>query len=191
MRIQSGLSPHRRGASLAVLLVAATAAGCAAPPVRTRVVAPPPDPPSTQVYVYPAAGQTAAQLDRDRYECHGWAVRESHFDPSQPGLAPHQRVEVVAMPPPGAGTAVGAATGAVIGAVVANPYHSAEGAVIGAIAGGLLGATSDAARAQEAERINQAGHAQGARMQAIREEQAAGYRRALTACLEGRGYTVR
>ena len=41
------------------------------------------------------------------------------------------------------------------------------------------------------ERINQAGQAQGARMQAIREEQAAGYRRALTACLEGRGYTVR
>jgi hypothetical protein len=44
-------------------------------------VAPRPD---TRVYVYPTAGQSEAQLDRDRYECHLWAVLQSGFDPTQP-----------------------------------------------------------------------------------------------------------
>ena len=147
--------------------------------------------PSTQVFVYPSGGQTATQLDRDRYECHVWAVRQSGYDPSLPDLAPHQRVEVVAMPPPGTSTLAGAATGAIIGAAVSNPYHSGDGAAVGAVAGAVLGAAADSARVQEASRINQAYRNDDARLQAIREEQASAYRRAIGACLEGRGYTVK
>ncbi len=40
---------------------------------------------STEVFAYPAKGQSAATADRDRYECHLWAERESGFDPSEPG----------------------------------------------------------------------------------------------------------
>jgi outer membrane lipoprotein SlyB len=177
-------------------LIAATAlalTGCAASPPPTA--APPSEvlqpPPATQVFVYASGGQTAAQLDRDRYECHLWAVRQARYDPSLPDLAPHQRVEVVAMPPPGTSTLAGAATGAIIGAAVSNPYHSGDGAAVGAVAGAMLGAVADSARVQEANRINQANRAQDTRLLALREEQANAYRRAVSACLEGRDYTVK
>jgi hypothetical protein len=34
--------------------------------------------------IYPAKGQSQAQQDRDRYECHSWAVKQTGFDPSRP-----------------------------------------------------------------------------------------------------------
>ena len=39
------------------------------------------------IYVYPAKGQSQAQQDRDRYECHSWAVKQTGFDPSRPQAA--------------------------------------------------------------------------------------------------------
>ena len=158
---------------------------------RTEPPPPPPPPVSTQVYVYPTSNQGPDQQGRDRYECYLWSVKQSGFDPSQTSLAPHQRVEVVPMPPAGSDTAAGAVTGAVLGAVIANPHNAAAGAVGGAIIGGALGAASDSAREQRAkqvqQRYDQRTNAQNARI----EEQAGNYRRALTACLEGRGYTVK
>ena len=53
------------------------------------------------------------QLDRDRYDCHVWAVKQSGFDPSQPGVPAGQRVVVEPATPPGANTAVGAIAGAI------------------------------------------------------------------------------
>lgn len=37
---------------------------------------------SYEVIAYPARRQSADQQGRDRYECHGWAVNQSGFDPS-------------------------------------------------------------------------------------------------------------
>jgi hypothetical protein len=34
------------------------------------------------LYAYPKAGQSAAEQERDRAECHRWAVEESGFDPA-------------------------------------------------------------------------------------------------------------
>ena len=68
------------------------------------------------IYVYPRNGQTEEQTSRDRYECHRWAVEQTHFDPTETG-----------------------------------------------------GGVSDADRAQSRD----------------------GYYRAMTACLEGRGYSVK
>ena len=39
------------------------------------------------IYVYPAKGQSQAQQDKDRYECHSWAVQQTGFDPSKPQTA--------------------------------------------------------------------------------------------------------
>jgi hypothetical protein len=151
----------------------------------------PPPLPSTTVYFYPTRGQSEAQQDRDRYECYLWAVKQSGFDPGQAQLAPHQRVEVKPVAPPGADTAAGAATGAVIGAMVA-PYHDhGFGLVFGAITGAMIGAASDAARQEEAERIQKQYDAKEAQRYAHVEKQARDYQRAMTACLEGRGYSVR
>ena len=166
-------------------------------PVRHAAVtaAPPPEraqpPVSTQVYVYPTGGQSADRQSRDRYECYLWAVKQSGFDPSQTSLAPHQRVEVVPMPPPGSDTAAGVVGGAVLGAVVANPHNAGAGAVAGAIIGGALGAASDASRQQRAQRVQEQYNRRSAAESAQIEAQAINYRRALTACLEGRGYTVK
>jgi hypothetical protein len=146
---------------------------------------------TTQVYVYPTGGQTQEQLNRDRYECYLWGVKQSGFDPSQTSLAPHQRVEVVPMPPAGTSTAAGAITGAVIGAVIAGPHDSGAGAVAGAILGGAAGAASDAQRQAQANRVQSRYDQREAARMAKLEEQASNYRRALTACLEGRGYTVK
>jgi hypothetical protein len=161
---------------------------CATPPEREiQQVATPP--PSTQVYFYPTRGQGAAQQDRDRYECYLWAMKQTGFDPSLPQLAPHQRFDVVVTtPPPGQETAAGAVTGAVLGAVVSPPGRAAEGAVVGAVAGAMIGAASESARQERAERARRA---TADRRNVQLEQQAANYRRAMTACLEGRGYSVR
>ncbi len=146
-------------------------------------------PPDTTVYFYPSQGQTAGQQDRDKYECHNWAVAQSGFDPSAPRTPPHLRVQAVEGPPPGSGVAVGAATGAVLGAAVSNPWETGQGALLGAIAGAVVGGIAENAAAQEARERSavSARDAQAARL----EEQARNYRRAMSACLDGRGYNVR
>jgi hypothetical protein len=177
------------------LLVLITLMGCAVEPPRVEEVtqwAPPP--PDTTVYFYPEQGRTmsAAQQDRDRYECNAWAVQQTGFDPSLPSVAPHQRVRVVSSQPSGAGVAVGGMTGAVIGAATARPWHPGPDILIGALAGAAIGGIAEAGHAAQIDRAQsqadaQARHARNAAL----DEKAADYRRAMTACLEGRGYVVR
>jgi len=176
------------------IAIACTLAACASQPASVarpanEVAAPPPVP--VQVYFYPLHDQSPEQQDRDRYECYQWARQQTGFDPSAPLLAPHQRVEVIPQPPPGHDTAAGAVTGAVIGSIVTAPHDSGKGAIIGAMAGAIAGAASDTARQQEAERIQAQYDRQAALRNASIEEKARNYRRAMAACLEGRGYSVR
>jgi hypothetical protein len=60
--------------------------------------------------------------------------------------------------------------------------------------GGIVGGATDAARAQQAqEQAQQVRERESARdtaRTARLEEQSTNYRRAITACLQGRGYTV-
>jgi len=37
------------------------------------------------VFLYPRSGQSDAQTQNDRYECHSWAVTQTGFDPTRPG----------------------------------------------------------------------------------------------------------
>jgi hypothetical protein len=170
--------------AIAALLAGAACADAPAPPDDAATAS------DAEIYVYPSNGQSEKQLDRDRYECHNWAAKQSHYDPSEPHLAPHQRIEVVEMRPPGGATAVGAVTGAVIGNGIAGRHDSGEGAIAGAIVGAMIGASTDAARAKQPaadQRVSAETQAERARL----ERQASDYRRAISACLEGRGYTVR
>jgi hypothetical protein len=147
---------------------------------------------SADIYVYAAHGQGDRQLDRDRYECHNWAVAQTHYNPSDPHLAPHQQIQVVALaePPPPHDTVIGAVAGAMIGAAIGSPHDAAQGAVVGAIAGGAMGAASDSARRKQA-RVAGSGNAAAQAERARLEQQASDYKRAISACLEGRGYTVK
>jgi len=190
---------------LALLVLAGALSACVEePPPRPmrpmRIVqTPPAPPPDTTVYAYPQQGQTPEQLDRDRYECYLWASKQTGFDPSAPNTAPRERARVVMAgppaPPPGAETAAGALTGAVLGAAVSRPRDAGAGAIVGAVIGGVIGASAEAAqnqRAQDAQANAQASVAARVQAQSSQVEQkAADYRRAMGACLEGRGYSVK
>ena len=166
--------------------------GCAPPAYTVRPsAAPPTPPPSVELYFYPTRGQSKAQQERDHYECYLWAVGQSGFDPGQGQLAPHQRVEVVPTTPPGADTAAGAVTGAVVGSIISGPHDRGEGMVFGAVTGAMLGAASEQAKREQAAQIQQQYDARYTQRYARLDRQARDYRRAMTACLEGRGYTVR
>jgi uncharacterized membrane protein len=143
------------------------------------------------VYAYPLQGQTPEQTDRDRYDCHEWAIKQTGFDPSAPGTPPHDQVRVASGPPPGTNTAIGAVAGAILGAVIAGPRDSGFGAVAGGITGAAIGSAGDAANAQAQNDQVRAIRAQDARQAAAVDQKAANYRRAISACLEGRGYSVK
>jgi hypothetical protein len=179
-----------RARVLAAAAVAAVLSACVVAPPPNNFP-PPPPPPNVTVYAYPQQNQSPQQLDRDRYECSSWATQQSGFNPSAPNVPPHERVQVVGGPPPGSGVAAGAITGGILGAAVSNPRNAGAGLLLGALLGGAIGAGAEAsadAQAQGAANANA-----NARMQAQAaqiERKASDYRRALGACLEGRGYSV-
>lgn len=144
-------------------------------------------PPNTTVYAYPQNGQSADQQSRDRYECSLWAVHQTGFDPSAPNVPPQYRV-VASGPPPGTGTAIGAIAGAVIGAAISPRWDRGAGAVFGGLTGAMIGSASDANRAEQNQvQMSEAQQEQAAAM----AQKSTDYRRAISACLEGRGYSVK
>ena len=156
---------------------------CVTPPPRTYAV---PAPPPQRVFVYPAHGQSPDQTERDRYECHNWAVQQTGVDPSRADASAYERVIVQPSTPPGANTAGGAIAGAIIGSIIAGPRNAGAGLVLGGVTGAVVGSAADANAQQQArqtqQQINESATEGRARADA--------YRRAIGACLTGRGYTV-
>ncbi len=179
---------------LAVILSTWVLWGCYPEPYRTVQQDMPtlaaPQPPSTQVFFYPKMGQTTEQQSRDHYECYNWAIKQTGFDPGQSAIPKDQRVRVVPMPPMGYDTAALAVAGAVLGALIGGPHHAGQGALIGAAGGAIAGAVSDGARIEAAQRQQDAYAARNRTQDAQLYEKAADFRRAMGACLEGRGYSV-
>jgi hypothetical protein len=129
------------------------------------------------VFVYPSKGQTKEQQEQDEFSCYKWAKEQTGFDPTQP-------VQQAAAPPPQGGAAKGAAKGAAVGAIGgAIGGDAGKGAAIGA----GVGAAGGAARRRKGEQQ------QAALQQKAKQEYNAevdGYKRAFSACMTGRGYTV-
>jgi hypothetical protein len=131
-----------------------------------------------QPIYYPAKGQSPQQQKNDVGQCQVWAQQSTGINPAALAAAPQQQAP--SGPAVGGGERVaGAARGAILGEVIGG--HGGEGAVVGAMVGG--------ARA----RRNQAAQQQSAQQQAdsARAGQINTYNRAVGACMEGRGYTVR
>lgn len=184
MKLLSFSQPIQAGLRFTVSIAAALmVAACATPPPRTIAVA---TPPPQKIFVYPSNGQSPEQTDRDRYECHVWAVQQTGVDPSRADANPYERVVVQPANPPGSGTAAGAIGGAILGAIIGGPRNAGAGLIVGGATGAIIGSTVDANAQQQArmtqQQINQA-NAQG-------RARADSYRRALGACLQGRGYTI-
>ncbi|MBX3300989.1 MAG: hypothetical protein KF693_02110 [Nitrospira sp.] len=129
------------------------------------------------VFVYPSKGQTKDQQELDEFACYKWGKEQTGFDPTQ-------TVQQVAPPPPHGqvigGAARFAALGAIGGAIGGN---AAKGAAIGAAVGGAGGMMS---------RGRQARNYEAAQQKAQQQYSASldGYKRAFSACMVGRGYTV-
>ncbi len=140
---------------------------------------------SGQMYVYPSKGQSQQQQDKDRYECHTWAVQQTGFDPSKvnPNNAsyldpqPYQPSQAHVVKGAGRGAAMGAVGGAIAG-------DAGKGAAAGAAIGGLAG------RLKRRDERKQQRAAQQQQQAQASNSQPAGYQRAMAACLQGRGYTI-
>ena len=128
---------------------------------------------SSDLMVYPAKGQSADRMSRDRFECHSWAVQQSGFDPStsQPASSNRRNGNVASEGLRGGFR--GAAGGAAIGAIAGN---AGRGAAIGATAGALNRGFNQHDNNRNSTEFSNP----------IRDS----YRRAQAACLEGRGYRV-
>jgi hypothetical protein len=142
------------------------------------------------IMAYPTKGQSADQQKQDRYECHVWASEQSGYDPAKPPPPPQNAAAPApaSPPPPEGGLVRGAARGAAVGAVGgAIAGDAGQGAAIGAATGAQIGGMRRRDQRRQAA-------AQQSQQQAAAPAQAApgadGYRRAMSACLQGRGYTV-
>ena len=149
---------------------------------------------SSQVFaqtlvIYPAKGQTAAQQSKDEGECQVWAKQNTGIDPV--ALAGQASQPVAAPPPEGKnqrlkGAAVGAAGGAAVGAISGG--DAGKGAAAGAVAGTAVGGHQKRKAARESEAAGQ--QAQAAQSSDVQAKLAT-FNKAYSACLEGRGYTVK
>jgi hypothetical protein len=124
-------------------------------------------------------GQSPDQSRRDRYECHNWAIEQTGAAPLSTG-AQHAQAQAAAnqVRRKRADRALlGAAIGAGIGSLLGHDHHDydAENVILGAAAGAAIGAVT----------------VRKPREPAAQAETPSDYLRALTACLEGRGYSVR
>jgi hypothetical protein len=118
-------------------------------------------------FIYPQHGQSQAQQDQDRAACESWARSQTASDPNAPPSGGAGRRSGGAV----GGAARGAAVGAAVGAIAGDAGKGAgAGAVVGGVAGRRRGRSEQQAAAAEVQNT---------------------YVRAFSACMEGRGYTVR
>lgn len=134
------------------------------------------------VYVYPRNKQDKAQQQKDEAECYAWSRERTGIDPAAP---PESTSQAAAKSPKGGGVkgaAGGAAAGAAIGAVAGD---AGEGAAMGATAGAIRGRRTQRKAQKQAEKQAQA-NAQAAQKQRLDE-----FRKAFSACLDARQYSVK
>ena len=166
---------------------AAPAAG-ACPPGYNCTAVPSPGA-ALGLYTFPAKGQTKEVQLEDEKACYGWAKEQSGIDPAAVTANPDSaakaakaKTENAATGAAVAGSAKGAAGGALIGAAAGD---AGKGAAIGATAGAVAGRR--AKKQAGAQAAQQGAKAEVAGAQA----EIATFKKAMTACLEGKGYTVK
>ena len=144
---------------------------------------------SQELMIYPAKGQSKDQMEKDKYECYTWAKGQTGFDP--------MKTPTASSPPPsqekksvGGAAVVGGALGAVGGAIIGGATGGSAwtGAAIGALTGGAIGGIRSSSQNKQADQKQK----QWEQEQANRYmQQRNAYNRAYSACLEGKGYTVK
>ena len=133
------------------------------------------------LFPFPTNDQSQQQQKADEFECYKWAMEQTGIDPLN---LPKIEVEVQSGPTGGAvkGAARGAAGGAAIGAIAGD---AGQGAAIGATAGAVRGRRQgQQAQAQQNQQAQ-------ASADAAEAETKNTFKKAFSACIEGKGYTVK
>lgn len=137
---------------------------------------------SQELIIFPAKGQNAQQMEKDKAECYSWAKKQTGVDPL--ALAQKSTEQPAPTGPQGErikGAARGAAAGAIVGGIAGD---AGKGAAIGAGAGVVAGGAKQRGKASAQQQTQQ-------QQQAQMKQSLDTYNRAYSACLEGKGYTVK
>lgn len=149
------------------------------------------------VYVYPAKNQTMEKQSADEKQCFTWAQQQTGINPMAPPPPPSSTA--TAEQPPqssseaGKGTvakstAKGAVAGTAIGAIAGG---TGTGAAIGATTGVIGGVARKKKEKKEAQAQQQQAQQQAqTQAQAQEQQRLDTFKKAYSACLQGRGYTV-
>jgi hypothetical protein len=135
-----------------------------------------------EMIIYPAKGQSAQKMEKDKAECQTWAKKETGVDPL--ALAEKSAAQPAPTGPQGErlrGAARGAVAGAAVGAIAGD---AGKGAAIGAGAGVVAGGARQRGKARTEQQTQQ-------QQQADTKASLDKFKRAYSACLEGKGYTVK
>lgn len=174
-----------------VVSLAASGQGSVAAPSGQKTLAA-----TMNVYVFPNAGQAAAQQSKDEGECYQWAVGNTGSDPFdlQKSSAQQARQTETAREEAGQagkgsttrGALRGAAVGALIGGIADDEWGkgAAIGAGVGAVGGNVRGRRKDKAATAEVE-------AQAAHNQQVTQAQLDNFKKAFSVCLEAKKYMVK
>jgi hypothetical protein len=133
------------------------------------------------LFVFPTNEQSQQQQKADEFECYKWAMEQTGIDPLN---LPKIEAEVQSGPTGGAvkGAARGAAAGAAIGAISGD---AGQGAAIGATAGAMRGRRAGKQAQAQQNQQAQAGAA------AAEADITNTFKKGFSACIEGKGYTVK
>lgn len=148
------------------------------------------------VYVFPNAGQAAAQQSKDEGECYNWAVQNTGSDPfavakQQEAQQQQTAQQTEQAKQAGKGTGAkgalgGAAAGALIGEIASD--DAGKGAAIGAGVGLVAGRAKS--RRQKEEATAQA-EQQGQAAAQASGAQIDNFKKAFSVCLEAKKYMVK
>lgn len=137
-------------------------------------------------FVYPAKGQSPEKQKQDEAECQSWAAKQSGYDPAKPQVAAAPAPAPAQPSGPTGSRARGAVAGTAVGAITDTDKGDAAKAGAVAAASAERGAKRKAGRQQEKAAQQQ--------QQAATDANKAGdasFQKARSACLEGRGYSVK
>lgn len=137
---------------------------------------------ANELIIFPAKGQSNETMEKDKFSCYGWAKGQTGFDPM---VAPKTSTPAPAQQKKSGGIARGALGGAALGAIIGD---SSKSAGRGAVAGGLIGGVRQNSANKTTQQKTEQWQQQEANKYANDRSQ---YNRAYSACLEGKGYTVK
>jgi hypothetical protein len=176
-----------------------------APATAQQSVGAPSPAKSIGMFAYPKNQQSADQQLKDENECFASAKQESGIDPQAPPPAAKTEEQKKAEQQAAAdnakqakggrvkGAAKGAAGGAAIGAIADD--EAGKGAAAGATAGTMVGGAKQrrankASKQQAAQATAQQQQQQEAQAEAAHQQGIDKFKRAFSACMDARGYSI-